>query len=57
LNITVLVGVVDKVKEFYDLIPSAKKEFFVMQDATHSKIPLESWEESVFWSDKTLGEN
>jgi len=62
LNIPVLVGVgdkdelfeVDKVKDFYNLIPGNKKEFFVMKNATHAKIPLESWEEIVAWLDKTF---
>jgi len=61
LNIPVLVGVgdkdelfaIDKVQDFYNLIPSTKKEFFVMKNATHAKIPLESWEEIVAWLDKT----
>jgi len=61
LNIPVLVGVgdkdelfeVDKVKDFYNLIPGDKKEFFIMKNATHAKIPLESWEEIVAWLDKT----
>ncbi len=61
LNIPVLVGVgdkdelfeIDKVKDFYNLIPGDKKEFFVMKNATHAKIPLESWEEIVAWLDKT----
>ena len=61
LNIPVLVGVgdkddlfeVEKVKEFYDLIPGTKKEFFIMQNATHAKIPVESWEEIAAWVDKT----
>ena len=61
LNIPVLVGVwdrdelfeVDKVKDFYNLVPGDKKEFFVMKNATHAKIPLESWEEVVAWLDKT----
>ena len=61
LNIPVLVGVgdkdelfeVDKVKDFYNLIPGDKKEFFIMKNATHAKIPLESWEEVVAWLDKT----
>jgi alpha-beta hydrolase superfamily lysophospholipase len=60
LNIPVLVGVgdkdelfeVDKVKDFYNLIPGNKKEFFVMKNATHAKIPVESWEEIVAWLDK-----
>jgi acylglycerol lipase len=61
LNIPVLVGVgdkdelfeVDKVKEFYDLVPGNKKEFFIMKGATHAKIPVECWEEIVSWLDKT----
>jgi acylglycerol lipase len=61
-NVPVLVGVgdqdelfsVDKVKEFYNMIPSNKKKFFVMQHATHAKIPVESWEEIVAWLDKTF---
>ena len=62
LNIPVLVGVgdkdelfeIDKVKDFYNLIPGNKKEFFVMKNATHAKIPLESWEEIVAWLDKVF---
>jgi pimeloyl-ACP methyl ester carboxylesterase len=62
LNIPVLVGVgdkdelfeIDKVKDFYNLIPSNKKEFFIMKNATHAKIPLECWEEIVAWLDKTF---
>ena len=61
LNIPVLVGVgdkdelfeIDKVKEFYNLIPSTKKEFFIMKNATHTKIPVESWQEIVTWLTKT----
>ncbi len=61
LNIPVLVGVgdkdelfaIDKVKDFYNLIPGNKKEFFIMKNATHAKIPLESWEEIVAWLNKT----
>lgn len=61
LNIPVLVGVgdkdelfaIDKVKDFYNLIPGNKKEFFIMKNATHAKIPLESWEEVVAWLNKT----
>jgi acylglycerol lipase len=49
LNIPVLVGAgdkdelfeVDKVKELYDLVPGDKKEFLVMKNAIHAKIPLE----------------
>ncbi len=61
LNIPVLVGVgdhdelfaIDKVKDFYNLVSGSKKQFFVMKDATHAKIPLESWEEVVDWLNKT----
>lgn len=62
MNIPVLVGVgdkdelfdVDKVKEFYDLIPGNKKEFLVMKNATHANIPVESWDEIVKWLDKNF---
>jgi acylglycerol lipase len=62
LNIPVLVGVgdkdelfaIDKVKEFYDLVPGSKKGFLVMKNATHAKIPLESWEEIVAWLNETF---
>lgn len=61
LNIPVLVGVgdkdelfeVDKVKDFYTLIPGNKKEFYIMKNATHAKIPLECWEGVVKWLDRT----
>ncbi|MFN8355800.1 MAG: alpha/beta fold hydrolase [Spirosomataceae bacterium] len=61
LNIPVLVGVGDKdelfevakVKDFYKLVPSSKKEFYIMKNATHAKIPVESWEGIVAWLDKT----
>ncbi|MFN8347151.1 MAG: alpha/beta fold hydrolase [Spirosomataceae bacterium] len=61
LNIPVLVGAGDKdelfevakVKEFYDLVPGNKKEFLVMKNTTHAKIPIESWEQVVAWLDKT----
>lgn len=60
-NVPILVGVgdhdelfaIDKVQDFYNLIPSNKKEFFVMKNATHAKIPVESWEEIVDWLNKT----
>lgn len=61
LNVPVLVGVgdkdelfaIDKVKEFYNLVPGNKKEFYVMKNATHAKIPVESWEGIAKWLDKT----
>jgi len=62
LDIPVLVGVgdkdelfdVDKVKELYDIIPGNKKEFLIMKDATHAKIPVECWEEIVAWLNKNF---
>ncbi len=62
LNIPVLVGIgdkdelfdVDKVKEFYDAVPGSKKEFLVMKNATHVRIPVESWEEIVSWLNKNF---
>jgi acylglycerol lipase len=62
LNVPVLVGVgdkdelfeVDKVKEFYNLIPGDKKEFMVMKDTNHAKIPVESWAEMVVWLNKNF---
>ncbi len=62
LNIPVLVGVgdkdelfeVDKVKDFYNLVPGNKKQFFIMKNATHAKIPVESWEEIAKWLDNNL---
>jgi PhoPQ-activated pathogenicity-related protein len=65
MNIPVLVGVgdkdelfeVDRVKDFYDSIPGDKKEFFIMKNATHAKIPLESWEEIVAWLNKTFADS
>jgi acylglycerol lipase len=62
LNIPVLVGAgdqdelfeVDKVKEFYDLIPGNKKEFLVMNNTTHARIPRESWEQVVIWLNKNF---
>ncbi|MES2797733.1 MAG: alpha/beta fold hydrolase [Bacteroidota bacterium] len=61
LNIPVLVGIgdkdelfeIDKVKDFYNLVPGNKKEFLVMKNTTHAKIPVESWEQVVAWLDKT----
>lgn len=62
LNIPVLVGMgdkdelftVEKAKELYDLIPSNKKEFMIMKNTTHAKIPVESWQQCVDWLDKTF---
>ncbi|MGZ3835569.1 MAG: hypothetical protein ACXVB0_18785, partial [Mucilaginibacter sp.] len=62
MDILVLVGVgdkdelfeIDKVTDFYNLIPGNQKEFLIMKNATHAKIPLQSWEEIVAWLDKTF---
>jgi acylglycerol lipase len=61
VDIPVLVGAgaedelfeVEKVREFYELIPGDKKEFLVMKNTTHAKIPVESWEQVVNWLDRT----
>jgi acylglycerol lipase len=61
MNIPVLVGVgdedelftVEKVRELYDLIPGDKKEFLVMKNTTHAKIPRESWIQVVDWLNRT----
>jgi acylglycerol lipase len=61
-DVPVLVGVgdrdelfdVDKVRELYDLIPGSHKEFLVMKNTTHAKIPRESWEEVVTWLDRNF---
>ena len=57
LNIPVLVGVgdkdelfdVDNVRDFYNAVPGNRKEFLIMKDATHAKIPVESYKEIVGW--------
>lgn len=61
LDAPILVGVgdkdelfaIDKVQDFYNLIPGNKKEMIIMKNATHAKIPVECWEEIVAWLDKT----
>jgi esterase/lipase len=45
---------VEKVKELYDKIPCEKKEFLIMKNATHAKIPVECWEEIVTWLNKNF---
>lgn len=62
LNIPVLVGIgdedelfdIDKVKDFYNAVPGNKKEFLVMKNTTHAKIPVESWGQVVTWLNKTF---
>ncbi len=62
MNIPVLVAVgdqdelfeVDKVRDFYDSIPGNKKEFLVMKNTTHARIPYESWEQVVLWLNKNF---
>ena len=62
LNIPVLVAVgdqdelfaIDKVRDFYDSIPGNKKDFLVMKNTTHAKIPRESWEQVVDWLNKNF---
>lgn len=45
---------VEKVQEFYDLIPATNKELMVMPHTTHAKIPTESWEAVATWVDRVL---
>ncbi|MBN1821263.1 MAG: alpha/beta fold hydrolase [Prolixibacteraceae bacterium] len=62
LKTPVLVGVgdqdelfdVDKVLEFYDLIPGNNKEFLVWKGATHAEIGREHWEQIVKWLDRSF---
>lgn len=64
LNIPVLVGTgdkdelfeVEKVRELYDLVPGDKKEFVVLKDTYHARIPRESWERVVLWLDEVKGD-
>ncbi len=61
MNIPVLVGIgdedelfsVEKVRELYDQIPGDRKEFLVMKNTTHAKIPRESWMQVVDWLNRT----
>lgn len=61
MNVPILVGIgdadelfsVEKVREFYDLLPGDQKEFLVMVNTTHAVIPLESWMQVVDWLDRT----
>ncbi len=58
----VLVGVgdqdelfaVDKVREFYDLIPGTNKEFLVWKGAKHAEIGRTHWEQIVEWLDRSF---
>jgi alpha-beta hydrolase superfamily lysophospholipase len=62
MNVPVLVGVgdhdelfaIDKVKDFYNMIPGNQKTFLIMKNATHAKISLENWEEVVAWLNRTF---
>jgi acylglycerol lipase len=61
INIPVLVGIgdkdelfeIEKVKDFYNLIPGNKKEFLVLKNTSHAVFPIESWQQLVVWLDKT----
>jgi hypothetical protein len=44
---------VEKVRELYDQIPGDRKEFLVMKNTTHAKIPRESWMQVVDWLNRT----
>ena len=61
MHIPIMVGIgdkdelftVEKAKELYDIIPGNQKEFIILKDMYHAKIPTESWQECVNWLDKT----
>ena len=65
MNVPVLVGIgdgdelfaVEKVREFYDLVPGDQKEFVVMPNTTHAVIPRESWMMVVDWLDRTYADS
>jgi acylglycerol lipase len=40
---------VEKVREFFDQVPQADKEFLVWKGATHAKISRDHWEQIVDW--------
>jgi len=58
----VLVGVgdedemfdVDKVRDFYDLIPGNNKEFLIWEGAKHAEIEREHWEQIVGWLNRNF---
>lgn len=62
MNASVLVGVgdqdemfdVDQVRELYELIPVANKEFLVWKGAKHAEIDREHWEQIVEWLDRSF---
>lgn len=64
MNVPVLVGIgdgdelftVEKVREFYDLVPGDQKEFIIMPNTTHAVIPRESWMMVVDWLDRTFAD-
>ena len=43
---------VEKVREFYDMIPGTQKEFLVWKGAKHAEINREHWEQIVEWLDR-----
>ncbi len=61
MHIPIMVGIgdkdelftVEKARYLYDLIPGNQKEFIILKDMYHAKIPVESWEACVAWLDKT----
>lgn len=61
MHIPILVGIgdkdelftIEKAREMYDRIPGNQKEFMIMKETYHAKIPVESWQQCVAWLDKT----
>jgi len=43
---------VEKVREFYDQVPQANKEFLVWKGATHAVISRDHWGQIVDWLDR-----
>jgi acylglycerol lipase len=62
MHIPIMVGIgdkdelfsVEKAKQLYDLIPGNQKEFVILKDMYHAKIPVESWQQCVDWLDRTF---
>jgi esterase/lipase len=45
---------VNKVRDFYDTIVDNRKDFLVMKNTTHAKIPPESWQQVIDWLNKNF---
>lgn len=62
LHVPIMVGIgdkdelftVEKARELYERIPGNQKDFIVLKEMYHAKIPVESWQACVHWLDKTF---